>query len=357
MKNTFFRFLLTLVAVGAFSSSAMAQQTVTFTPTSTVVADNVDVGGDLNDSANWIGADGVEGFPVEGDTGIINVDSSLDVGGGTLMFGAMGDLVFDGGGTLTALAAGSLTGNQGDLVGSNPSSYTFNDHTVNTADDIFAFGSVYTFNEGSTTNVGDDFQANGNAVNPGVIIINGGTHNVTDQFGGQNVQTVEVNGGTITAASFSNGAGGSFTLGGDAVLVGTGGGSQPGGFASLNTEAGTTFAIAEDWTGSWTLAGVTADDWEAFITSPAVTVGGVSIDAATFAENFVVSADGSGLSMVVEGPVLLGDVNRDGAVDFLDISPFIVLLSAGDFQAEADTNEDGVVDFLDISPFIILLSS
>ena len=96
MKNTFFRFLLTLVAVGAFSSSAMAQQTVTFTPTSTVVADNVDVGGDLNDSANWIGADGVEGFPVEGDTGIINVDSSLDVGGGASMFGAMGDLVFDG---------------------------------------------------------------------------------------------------------------------------------------------------------------------------------------------------------------------------------------------------------------------
>ena len=134
---------------------------VTFAPTSTVVADDVDVGGDLNESANWLRADGTVGFPVDGETAIINVDSSLDVGGGASMFGAMGDLVFDGGGTLTALAAGSLTGTQGDLVGSNPSSYTFNDHTVNTADDIFAFGSVYTFNEGSTTNVGDDFQANG----------------------------------------------------------------------------------------------------------------------------------------------------------------------------------------------------
>ena len=105
------------------------------------------------------------------------------------------------------------------------------------------------------------------------------------------------------------------------------------------------------------MAGVTADDWEAFITSPAVTVGGVSIDAATFAENFVVSADGSGLSMVVEGPVLLGDVNLDGAVNFLDISPFIALLSNGDFQAEADINEDTDVNFLDISPFIAILSS
>ena len=47
----------------------------------------------------------------------------------------------------------------------------------------------------------------------------------------------------------------------------------------------------------------------------------------------------------------------DGAVDFLDIAPFITLLSTGEFQAEADTNEDGVVDFLDIAPFIVLLSS
>ena len=55
-------------------------------------------------------------------------------------------------------------------------------------------------------------------------------------------------------------------------------------------------------------------------------------------------------------PVLLGDVNLDGVVDFLDISPFIVVLSIGGNQAEADVNQDGVVDFLDISPFIVVLS-
>ena len=55
--------------------------------------------------------------------------------------------------------------------------------------------------------------------------------------------------------------------------------------------------------------------------------------------------------------VLLGDVNVDGNVDFSDISPFIGILSAGTFQAEADLNESGEVNFLDISPFIQVLSN
>ncbi len=55
-------------------------------------------------------------------------------------------------------------------------------------------------------------------------------------------------------------------------------------------------------------------------------------------------------------PVILGDVNQDGAVSFLDISPFIGLLSANGFLEEADVNQDGAVNFLDISPFIDLLS-
>jgi hypothetical protein len=55
-------------------------------------------------------------------------------------------------------------------------------------------------------------------------------------------------------------------------------------------------------------------------------------------------------------PILRGDVNLDGAVNFLDISPFIAVLSSGGLQAEADCNESGAVDFLDISPFIATLS-
>ena len=55
--------------------------------------------------------------------------------------------------------------------------------------------------------------------------------------------------------------------------------------------------------------------------------------------------------------ILLGDANKDGVVDFLDISPFISVLSTGGFQNEADIDSSGMVDFLDISPFIVLLSS
>ena len=55
-------------------------------------------------------------------------------------------------------------------------------------------------------------------------------------------------------------------------------------------------------------------------------------------------------------PVLLGDINLSGVVDFADISPFIALLAAGQFQAEGDINQSGVVDFADISPFIAILA-
>ena len=57
-----------------------------------------------------------------------------------------------------------------------------------------------------------------------------------------------------------------------------------------------------------------------------------------------------------EPTILLGDVNLDGRVDFLDISPFIAVLSSGQFQAEADIDGDTSVNFLDIGPFITVLS-
>ena len=55
--------------------------------------------------------------------------------------------------------------------------------------------------------------------------------------------------------------------------------------------------------------------------------------------------------------VLLGDVNLDGTVNFLDISPFIAILATGGFQDEADLDQNDSVNFLDISPFIAALSS
>lgn len=55
--------------------------------------------------------------------------------------------------------------------------------------------------------------------------------------------------------------------------------------------------------------------------------------------------------------VLLGDVDQNGSVNFLDIGPFIAILSSSGFQLEADIDESGAVNFLDIGPFIGILSS
>ena len=62
------------------------------------------------------------------------------------------------------------------------------------------------------------------------------------------------------------------------------------------------------------------------------------------------------ISAINGTPFLLGDVNLDGEISFLDISPFIERLSDMTFQAEADIDQNEVVNFLDISPFIGLLS-
>ncbi|MEM7457247.1 MAG: dockerin type I domain-containing protein [Planctomycetota bacterium] len=52
---------------------------------------------------------------------------------------------------------------------------------------------------------------------------------------------------------------------------------------------------------------------------------------------------------------ILGDVNRDGVVNLLDVAPFVELLSSGEYQFEADINGDGLVNLLDVAPFEKLL--
>ena len=56
-------------------------------------------------------------------------------------------------------------------------------------------------------------------------------------------------------------------------------------------------------------------------------------------------------------PVILGDVDQNGVVNFLDIPPFIVILTTSNFQAEADVDQSGAVNFLDIAPFVEVLTS
>lgn len=57
------------------------------------------------------------------------------------------------------------------------------------------------------------------------------------------------------------------------------------------------------------------------------------------------------------GPdLILGDVNQDGAVNLLDVGPFVEIIINNLFQEEADINLDGAVDLLDVGPFVDLLS-
>ena len=62
------------------------------------------------------------------------------------------------------------------------------------------------------------------------------------------------------------------------------------------------------------------------------------------------------LTVTLVSPVLRGDCNLDGAVDFFDINPFVGVLLTRSFLEEADINRDGGVNFLDIAPFIEVLS-
>ena len=86
---------------------------------------------------------------------------------------------------------------------------------------------------------------------------------------------------------------------------------------------------------------------------PAVVVTDLAFLADT-RELFAATHGRSIYSIAIPEP-LLGDVNLDGAVNLVDVDPFVDLLGIGDYQAEADCNQDGVVNLLDVDPFIAIL--
>ena len=58
----------------------------------------------------------------------------------------------------------------------------------------------------------------------------------------------------------------------------------------------------------------------------------------------------------VSGNSQVGDLNCDGQVNLLDVTPFVDAISQTDYTLKADINFDGVVDLLDIAPFVDLLT-
>ena len=57
------------------------------------------------------------------------------------------------------------------------------------------------------------------------------------------------------------------------------------------------------------------------------------------------------------GGFVLGDVNCDGEVNLLDVSPFVDLIINAGFSDKADMNADGEINLLDVQPFVDLLAN
>ena len=104
-------------------------------------------------------------------------------------------------------------------------------------------------------------------------------------------------------------------------------------------------AVVDDFNGISTLTisrRNAGGDVRAYFTAD-VSVGGITLEA--------------GFEMTVSlSDVIKGDVNGDGVVNLLDVSPFIDALTSSEFIPEADTNCDGEVNLLDVASFVDLLN-
>ena len=294
------------------------------------------------------------------------VDATLNVQGGTIGSGcetAGGIVNISGGNVGPNLRAyiGSEVNVSGGVVDSGFEALT--DSTVNISGGTVAQGFEAA---GATVNI------SGGTVDSGLEVYTGSTVNISGGSVGSELEaiesTVNISGGAVGdgfIASFStvNVSGGSvgndFIIRRDSILNISGGSMGVGFPFDRNVEVnifGTQFLL-----NGQLLEGLVID--EPFtITANFPELSGVLADGSPFdftsTPEFGPVFRGATLTVTLTEPnVLLGDVNLDGVVNFLDISSFIGVLSAGGFQAEADCNEDGSVNFLDISVFISILSS
>ena len=77
---------------------------------------------------------------------------------------------------------------------------------------------------------------------------------------------------------------------------------------------------------------------------------------ASYLQDTTRNPTGSAIIAIPQPPTILGDVDQNGIVSFMDIAALVAILNTDTYLEEADCNEDGVVNFLDIAPFIAILS-
>ena len=332
--------LYTILFVFFFFSSTASAQVFDSGPSSSALFTNV-----INSPSDVL-PDSVGG--VNGETVQVNVANNGSVNdfftvlvGGELNIsgGIVGDFVSAETGTEVNISGGTVGGPFGALGGEVNISggivgddfFVGEDSTVNVSGGVVgnfldtATGSVLNISGGS---IGDlIFAFAGSEVN-----ISGGSVGIL--FEARTDSVINISGGSVGDGFFAeNGSdvnlfGSDFAI--DGVLIDDLVASEA--FTVLNRNA--------------TLSGVLADGSEfSFDLNPAF-LGG---DEDIFQPDATLT--------VTLASVLLGDVNQDGIVNFLDITAFVAVLAANEFLAEADFNGDAVVNFLDITPFIALLAS
>ena len=250
------------------------------------------------------------------------VDATLNVQGGTLGQGVE--------------TAGGVVNISGGTVGSFFEAYSGSEVNISggiVGDDFLSL--ALTANSGSVVNISGGLVTGVEASPGSVVNITGGTVDIGVQAAiaqiGLNASSgseVNISGGTVTGGGF-------FAQDGSEVNIR---GTQ----FSLNGELLDELVVGETFT----------------ITEPIQTLEGILADGSSFSfrESYGGAVFSPDATLTVTLSSILGDVNVDGEVNFLDISPFIALLSAGNFQEEADIDGNGVVNFLDIAPFIRLLT-
>ena len=222
------------------------------------------------------------------------------------------------------------------------------------SDDPAPESSVFTFLNGGpldAVGIGGNMTVDGVTITTQDVIGLGGTRasdGINDTTNIGNTGGLGINSAANdTARNFESGEGWEFTFNTDVRLQN---------MDLLLTSAGGTLTIASDSFPDIVLAGELEGDND--LGDTLVPAGAL---VSIFYSHTDPEADGPRIISLSVGEVeavncALGDVNQDGNVDFLDISPFITALSTGAFSCEADIDQNGTVDFLDISPFIALLS-
>ena len=318
--------------------------------------------------------------------GVINNTGSIEI----VSTGSQTDLeVTFGGATLTGGGTVTLSG---DNAGIN---------------DVINGTQTLTIGDQTIQGVGNIGRNSTNIINNGTILANNATAQLTVDVAGadfDNDGTLQAsNGATLRVVGDLNGSS-TAILAGDGTITATGEDIQHAGLitvgddsigslvldanvildptAEIQIEIGGTaegqfdvLTVNDDLTVDGLLSLVFTDGFtpEADDTFEIISSGSLNGSFANVVDGGTLpTADGSGQFTVNFGPgnsvvlsdfsvdiITHGDVNLDGVVNFLDISPFIIALTMGnmgEFQAQADCNDDGVVNFLDISPFIIALT-